>query len=117
MNDLEACEAKFVQLTKVWRAEQVRGNRLSARLSGMKDGPRKLFRRYGDLLKGIKGIPEERSEDGLGLAHARWMCDESWGMDDPAKLHRWLGYVQCILVSSGRFTLDDVRDHSRGLDT
>ncbi len=117
MNDLEACEAKFEHLTRVWRSEQRRGNMLSSRLSRMKDGPRELFQRYGKLLKGMRGVPQERSEDGKGLPHARWMCDESWGIDEASKLHRWLGYVQSILVSSGQFTLDEVREHSRGLDT
>lgn len=43
--------------------------------------------------------------------HCRWMLAEMRGMTDVAKLNRWLGFVQGVLVITGMYSIDDVREH------
>ena len=58
-----------------------------------------------------------RCSTGRGLGHCRWMI---WSVMDnyetwpKTKSHRWLGYVQGLMVEYGIYTLDEVRDQSKG---
>ena len=61
--------------------------------------------------------PPRESADGLSDEHLAWMCvrclDNLIPDDQVGKAMRWLGYIQGVLVSNKRFTLDDVKAHSR----
>lgn len=53
---------------------------------------------------------------GVKLAHLWWMCNMALTFIEAGntdKAMRWLGYVQGVLVYSGRFTLKQVKNHSR----
>jgi hypothetical protein len=91
---------------------------------------------YGEAL--------DRVGDGRGqqfrasaVAHAAWMAGEAIkfieeakaGMREPTaqeylrvararskreKAHRWLGFIQGVLWMGGRYSLDELKEHSRG---
>lgn len=60
-----------------------------------------------------------QSPSGVGMPHALWMIDQLWvnHKDWPVtKVHRWFGYLQCLLVISNIYTLEEIRNQSRGID-
>lgn len=68
------------------------------------------------LLPVFKGVIEEKSNDGQGLPHLKYMLREmSYGQMSSTKACRWLGYVQAALVLYGITTLDD--EKHRNMDT
>lgn len=92
--------------------------------------------KMGDLLKlyentlATTGIV--RSEATVGseltknsrLAHARWMIDQMLHpldgkmkikVDDEKIANRWLGFIQGVLWSENVFSIQALRDQSRGL--
>lgn len=89
-----------------------------------RDDVLRVFRTYQDLL--AKWSPERCPADfganmpGMGrqLKHARWMIDTMIARmeaDDVSegKAHRWLGFVQCLLWTSGLCSIADLRSHNR----
>ncbi len=49
-------------------------------------------------------------------AHYKFMCDEAQRFVDAGRIEkamRWLGFLQGAFWRSGRFTLDDLKNHSR----
>lgn len=51
------------------------------------------------------------------LSHLKWMLDEIVGNDAQSitKKHRWLGFVQCVLIAKKLTTVDRERDFTRDL--
>jgi len=51
----------------------------------------------------------------MALQHASWMCDEAlqYAETDPKRLHRWLGFVQCILWYVGFYSIEQLANHNR----
>lgn len=65
------------------------------------------------------GTQMVKDSDGLGLRHAYWMLYSIEVMIDDwplTKCHRWLGYVQSIMIHNKLINLEQARDMSRGLD-
>lgn len=75
---------------------------------------REVFARYA-LALGPRSMPNPTSP--VGDAHLAWMCEHALTVLIPCgrfeKAMRWLGWVQCGLVASGRYTLSEVKGHSR----
>jgi len=93
-----------------------------------RDDVLRVFRDYQKLLE--KWAPERCPSDfgsntpGMGcqLKHARWMIDTMVARmeaDDVSegKANRWLGFVQCLLWTSGICSLEELRSHNRTSDT
>ncbi len=63
--------------------------------------------------------PECNSNDPISDTHLSWMLHVISGeIKDPAqqsetKMHRWLGYVQGILVVKGMLNVNEERDRTR----
>lgn len=51
------------------------------------------------------------------LSHLKWMLDEIVGNDAQSiiKKHRWLGFVQSVLIAKKLTTVDRERDFTRDL--
>ena len=48
--------------------------------------------------------------DGTGMPHAYWLLHElSTGNVDGEKGNKWLGYAQCLLISYGVSTLEEMK--------
>lgn len=45
------------------------------------------------------------------MQHVRWMLAEMKSMNDPAKLNRWIGFLQGVLFTSGFCTIEELRQH------
>ena len=65
-----------------------------------------------------RDVIHEVHDDGTGLPkelhpkHLRWMCDQitEHSQEWPAaKLHRWLGFVQCALLAHRMLTLEQIK--------
>lgn len=76
-----------------------------------------ILSRYYDLLErhielnprgryGLNGV--ETSFD-----HMLWMLAEIRTMTDPLKAHRWLGFVQGVIIANGLTTVQAERDFTR----
>lgn len=70
----------------------------------------RVAQQIDDRLKDMVRV--ERDPNGLSLAHLRWMIVEMEAMGE-AKMMRWLGYIQGVLVAYHIFTLDECREMSR----
>ena len=58
-----------------------------------------------------RGMPDDRGSD-LGLDHLRGMLaavEAAAVTFSPAKLGRWLGWVQCAVVAAGAGTLEEMK--------
>lgn len=51
------------------------------------------------------------------LQHTRWMVEELLSQDDLPfdKVNRWLGFIQGVLWSRGKYSIDDMRHHNMGV--
>ena len=61
------------------------------------------------LLDGpLQGVTAQRSPDGRGMPHLRWMAEQLAGqaLSSETKACRWLGYLQGALVERGHSTLE-----------
>lgn len=78
------------------------------------------FKRYKAMIE-TKGVrPADHSDDpkkSVSLEHALFMCNE---MTHPKTTHfsldkksRWLGFVQCILITNGLTTVKQERNITR----
>ena len=55
-------------------------------------------------------VRAERDPDGVSIEHACWMLEGlALGYIQHETAHRWLGYAQAILVTSGTNTLDEMK--------
>ena len=72
------------------------------------------------MLKGVKELDDldaVRSPKQDGLSHLKWMLvgiENAYVMGEQA--HRWLGYVQGMLVALGLYTMQDFKAMSAGED-
>lgn len=55
------------------------------------------------------GLESEQRADGLGEAHLRWMVQAMHNNMPEAKVMRWLGYIQGVLVAEGKATLAEMK--------
>ena len=81
--------------------------------------PDKIIYRYHDMLVAqncdYKPI-QDKYGDQMGGDHLLWMLDTiQYGSLSATKQHRWLGYVQGILIATGITTVAAERDATRGL--
>jgi hypothetical protein len=63
-------------------------------------------------------ITPQKRETGVGAPHMLYMITEMRGglaTWDDKRMHRWLGYLQCLLVTSSYFTLTEIRDQTRNM--
>lgn len=75
------------------------------------------------IVERYKQIIDENLDDDLEtdpyqkLSHLKWMLDEIAGNDTQSitKKHRWLGFVQGILIAKKLTTVDTERDFTRDL--
>lgn len=61
-------------------------------------------------------LPADASE--TGASHLLWMLRElqdDWNGMSETKRHRWLGYVQGVMVMKNLITVDDERTRTRQL--
>ena len=69
-------------------------------------------RLLASLLKSLdKGVPKTDDE------HLYWMLEEINTLEDSHKAHRWIGYVQGVMVMKGYISVDEERDFTRGYFT
>jgi len=55
-------------------------------------------------------VEAKRDDEGKGLSHAAWMLEGiEKGYIQHEKAHRWLGYIQGLMVTNGVVTLKDVK--------
>lgn len=76
------------------------------------------FYREHTRTKAQSSQPHSNPLDLTGYQHLWYMCHtavEEFLVEDGhvEKAMRWLGWIQCALVSKGDFSLSDVRNHSR----
>jgi hypothetical protein len=64
----------------------------------------------GELLHHVGAV---KSPEGKGLSHARWMAIEVTCMEDEEKMHRWVGYIQAMLIYEGVSTLEREMERNR----
>uniref|UniRef100_A0AB39CD71 Uncharacterized protein n=1 Tax=Pseudomonas phage RVTF4 TaxID=3236931 RepID=A0AB39CD71_9VIRU len=82
---------------------------------------RELARRYKEMLRVDSSSHIDRSKEPHGkhtsLVHLRWMLDELMGNYEQSltKKHRWLGFVQALLVVYGYTSVDRERDYTRDI--
>jgi len=53
------------------------------------------------------------------IEHAIWMIKETYTFLDEGKIEkamRWLGFIQCILWSTGRCTIEQLKTMNRGVE-
>lgn len=66
---------------------------------------------------GFDAIEDDDASDSDGrLSHARWMCvraSDFVATGEIEKADRWLGFIQGILWSEGKFSIGEMRDHNR----
>jgi hypothetical protein len=67
------------------------------------------------------GYPAEQNAHANGrkatLAHCHWMCQqaEGWADVDREKAMRWLCFVQGCLHCYSLFTVNEMREHNKGI--
>jgi hypothetical protein len=77
---------------------------------------RKMVVRYIDIFRNVK--PESMPEDPTNPKHILWMLNEIHkGEMETTKLHRWLGYVQGVMVCQGHINVQEERELTRPLLT
>lgn len=73
-----------------------------------------LLERYREILREAQDWP---AADKAGREHLLWMLDELERREEQSltKKHRWLGFVQGVMIAAGLTTVDDERDETRAL--
>jgi hypothetical protein len=83
---------------------------------------RKLLQEYEDKIISNPARGEwwlkrkAKHPSAVGLPHALWMIDhlrENYENMSTTKVHRWFGYLQCLMVVSNMFTAEDLQNHTR----
>ena len=70
-----------------------------------------LCRRYRDLLN---AEPKEDPDNPMHEGHLAWMLQElQLRRMEQTKKHRWLGYIQGIMVSKGLISVQEEREATR----
>lgn len=73
-----------------------------------------ILKRYDDLLSKKTKVVAPRSNPGYTYSHLRWMLKEIMdGRVTGDKSHRWLGFVQGVLVREGHLLVDEEREFTR----
>ncbi len=79
-----------------------------------------------ELLELYSGLVISLPIESTKRDHVIWMCQEllryqggvsARGFDTPAKLNRWLGFIQCYLWVNDLRTIDEMRADIRNLTT
>jgi len=53
----------------------------------------------------------DRDKHYINKMHLLWMCDQiTSGQVTGPKAHRWIGYIQGVLVCRGNYTLEEIKD-------
>lgn len=79
--------------------------------------PAEIISRYTDIIRGF-GYSSKKMSEGweTHLNHVSWMLDcIALGTVTGTKAHRWLGFVQGVLVSKGLIKVPDERELTRDL--
>jgi hypothetical protein len=67
-----------------------------------------------EMIDPHRQIDARQEVSGDTVHHFLWMCDQiTSGAVEGRKSHRWLGYLQCAMVFSGQWDLDDMKNLSR----
>lgn len=69
-----------------------------------------LLRKY---YKHLATLGIQTIERGTRLQHIKWMCLMAQGFEDPRKMNRWLGWIQCALDCEGIYSLNESMEHTR----
>lgn len=73
-----------------------------------------ILNRYDDFLAKKTKKVEVESEPGYTYKHLRWMIDQiRTGVVQGEKSHRWLGFIQGILIREDHFKVNEERDFTR----
>jgi hypothetical protein len=87
---------------------------------GVRTARQMAVRYAGHLEEKLREIREEEVIDKVSVRHLRWMCGQiiehtgyvpqEWSV---TKLHRWIGYIQGVMVAKGYTTVDKEREDYR----
>ncbi|MBB5664715.1 hypothetical protein GGE68_002912 [Rhizobium leguminosarum] len=72
-----------------------------------------IIARYDGMLRRISAYIECQPDPGTSPPHLRWMLRELQTFSDETKAHRWLGFIQGILIARGFTTVTVERDFTR----
>lgn len=73
-----------------------------------------VIARYDNFLKTKTKKVEKIDDPGYTYPHLRWMLEEiRSGRVKEEKAHRWLGFVQGILIREGHFKINEERNFTR----
>lgn len=73
-----------------------------------------ILLRYDAILEAQGATVEWRPDPGTSLGHLRWMIQHllnDFAQDE--KAHRWLGFIQGIMVANGLITVTEERNFTR----
>lgn len=70
-----------------------------------------IIDRYIKVLGVIE--PKQAADPGTDDGHLVWMLKQIPSFTDSLKAHRWLGFVQGILIASGRLSVNEEREFTR----
>lgn len=73
-----------------------------------------LLDRYRDILNAAE---DWVGPDKAGRTHLLWMLDELESRHEQSltKKHRWLGFIQGVMIANGLMAVDDERDRTRAI--
>lgn len=76
--------------------------------------PIEIINRYDNILKSLGYKVEEKSNPGTSGEHLRWMLGKLNEHENPFKAHRWLGFIQGVMIREGWVTVTSERNFTRG---
>ena len=76
--------------------------------------PQEIIDRYDAPLAKLGFRVAEESDPGTSGHHLRWMLATLNTLPDAYKAHRWLGFIQGVLVLNGMFSVPEERNFTRG---
>ena len=70
---------------------------------------------FMEFSRGIN--PQQLASEPTAVAHLLWMLKQiiDGNLSSDTKEHRWLGYVQGVLVSRSLLSVSEERDRTRGI--
>lgn len=80
--------------------------RYAVGMDALLEAHRLMIDRYRSLIDD-HGMPDRQ----------RWLdyCDTALTISNTDKLSRWVGFIQGVLYAKGLITIEEERDHSRGI--
>jgi hypothetical protein len=70
--------------------------------------------RYDEILEAQGAEMQHAPEPGTSLGHLRWMLHKILNADVIGEqAHRWLGFVQGVMIVQGLTTVTEERNHTR----